>query len=95
MTHQIRNVKNMKVPPSVQEVMVCWGLTQRESDKIKMSLHHALSQVFHQNQNATTSNQMFYLFDRLRGPQAMNQQCSDFLTKNTLIEMFVTYWFFD
>ena len=35
LTHQIRNIKNMKVPPSIQEVMVCWGLTQRESDKTK------------------------------------------------------------
>ena len=40
LTHQIRNIKDMKVPPSVQEVMVCWGLTQRESDKIKMSVHY-------------------------------------------------------
>ena len=40
LTHQIRNIKDMKVPPSVQEVMVCWGLTQRESDKTKRWLHY-------------------------------------------------------
>ena len=46
LTHQIKNIKNMKVPPSVQEVMVCWGLTQRESDKIKMSLDQLKWTIF-------------------------------------------------
>ena len=76
----------MKVPPSVQEVMVCWGLTQRESDKIKMSLHSLKFSIKIKMSLHQLKCTMYHLSDQLR----LAQQCSDFFTKNTLIEMSVT-----